>query len=65
MMNTSRLKNNMDYEGKCQNRNNVKDLFRIGNKYGSIPTNLLSNFVAWCCLMVRLGIKPNILTKLC
>ena len=55
----------MDYEGKCQNRNNVKDLFGIGNKYGSIPTNLLSNFVAWCCLMVRLGIKPNILTKLC
>ena len=52
----------MDYEVKCQNRNNVTDLFRIGNKYGSIPTNLLSNFVAWCCLIVSLDIINNILT---
>ena len=42
-------------DGICKNRNNVSDLFKIGNKWGAIPANLSINLVAWGCLIVRLG----------
>ena len=45
-----------DNEGdECKNRNKVSDLFKIGNKWGAIPSNLSINLVAWGCLIVRLG----------
>ena len=50
-----------DEEGPiCQNRNNVSDFFKIGKKWGAIPSNLSANLVAWACLIVRLGIVNNI-----
>ena len=33
-------------------KSNQSDPFRIGNKYGGIPRNLLTNVIGWATLLV-------------
>ena len=44
-----------DAGGKICLKYEASDPFKIGNKYGSIPANLLTNVAVWFVLMVKLG----------
>ena len=42
--------------GKCI-KFNQSDPFHIGDKYGGIPLNLLTNTIGWTTLMVRILLR--------
>ena len=49
---TAKVQHQFQGPGKCI-KFNQSDPFHIGDKYGGIPLNLLTNTIGWTTLMVR------------
>ena len=49
---TLKVQHHFQGPGKCI-KFNQSDPFHIGDKYGGIPLNLLTNTIGWTTLMVR------------
>ena len=60
IMESLRDLNNSTIHGTCI-KFNLSDPFHIGDKYGGIPLNLLTNFISWIILMILfIMIRKNV-----
>eukprot|EP00092_Neocalanus_flemingeri_P009447 GFUD01010165.1.p1 GENE.GFUD01010165.1~~GFUD01010165.1.p1 ORF type:complete len:846 (+),score=190.82 GFUD01010165.1:77-2614(+) len=51
-------------QGTCIKFNNQSDPFHIGDRYGGIPLNLLTNFIGWIILLLLfVVIRKNVVRK--